>query len=71
MLLDTLGRIQSQTSATPETSQESIVNGEEISSGRQSIRSTAPGQKVTWWMGACREDLGHQTMPLMSILSNL
>lgn len=42
MLLDTLGRIRSRTSVTPERSQESIVDGEEISNGRQSIRSTAP-----------------------------
>jgi serine/arginine repetitive matrix protein 2 len=42
MLLDTLGRIRLRTSATLERSQESIVDGEEISSGRQSIRSTAP-----------------------------
>ncbi|KIK05980.1 hypothetical protein K443DRAFT_3514 [Laccaria amethystina LaAM-08-1] len=42
MLLDTLGRIRLRTSATLERSQESIVDGEEISSGRQSIRSTTP-----------------------------
>ena len=42
MLLDTLGRIRSRRSGTPERSQESFVEGEEISSGRQSIRSTAP-----------------------------